>query len=232
MDRIAGHRWRLIGEWLFRHRQAAVIAAATAFALAACFPGPPQDTLDTRSGDLVAMAGIVVSVVGMRLRLLVIDSDTPSPASHRSRRLADGFILYGLALATSSVWLLAVLLPAYVLALHGMAAAERGYLARLHGGDAADALLRRADYARWRAPHQPLIGCSMVQVERLRNALVMAIFVVIYGIHAIVVRAESPAEWIHGNHRWIFALWVFAGVAMLLSTVRHGHRQRTRALHH
>ncbi len=236
------------GAWLFRHRGIMGMVALPALGLALLWPGAPGIYLSDAATDDLSLAGMAISTLGLMLRWLIVGF-VPGDTSGRNTReqrasqlntdaayslvrhplyLANGVVVLGFALATASLWFVALILMLYTLAIERIAAAEEHYLFHLYGDTygawVADTPAFLPDFSQWQPPRLPICGRTILRREYNGVLGVALAFFLLEATRDLLIDGQPLAEWLRDDGMWLWLLAFGTAAFTVLRTIKRSTR--------
>jgi len=217
-------------------------------ALAVWQPGWPGTLLGDHGIDVVCDLSMAISLLGLGLRCFTVGA-VPGDSSGRNTReqraaalnttgmysivrhplyVANGIMLAGFALATTSLWFMLLSLACFALFIERVAAAEEKFLQQTYG----------ATYAHWveQTPAflpRPKLWRSSKLHYSIRTVLrreyngflgVTLAFFLLEALRDMAIAHESPQAWLADDGIWTVMLLLGVFVAATLRTLKRHTR--------
>ena len=238
------------GRFLFRWRSVVPLALVPAMALAL----PESARIEQAMGDgvnhAISFACLAISLAGLAVRWLTVGF-VPAGTSGRSTRdqradqlnttglyatvrnplyVGNFVAIAGVVLSLKVWWLAAIAGLGYWLYVERVVAAEESFLAERFGprylewAERTPAFLPR--WRNWVPPAEPFSVRTVLRREYNGVLAVGTSFLAVEALTDLVVKRQSPAEWISNDRAWLV---VFA-VALVLFLVLRFLKKRTHVL--
>ncbi len=239
------------GRWLFHRRSVIGTVLLPFFALALWQPGFPAANLSSGDMQILSVAGLLVSLLGLMLRGFTV-ATVPEHTSRRSTRqlsaqtlntrgmyslvrhplyLANWLVASGFAIAVGSLWFMVVFQLAHALYIERIMACEDRFVARTHGEEweqwasRTPAFLPR--HLRWMPPALGWSVRTILRREYNSVCLATSAFFVLQLGRGTLVEGQPALGWIRQHPLWV---GIFAAGLLCLLILRTLKRH-TRLLH-